>query len=374
MGHADGKPTYVYSLDWVRALTIVAVVAVHAVRFGLVPSRPDTGSLVQVLFQFGRVSFMVVTGFIVAYQYRSRTPRWMLFFQRRAKSAVAPYLIWLAVFLSLSVPVWPAAGFWHQYSRVLFTGNGHLYYLIITFQMYLLAPVLIWGLGALKRRLAWLAAASVIWEAGSWTMAGYLHQSGWAPALLVITYVGYFVLGGTLGYAWEAVRAWLRPRRRWLAVWMIPLWAAVILMFFTNLHWIGGLGVATSEFQPMSAVYCLGVTMVLLATGTWFEEARVQRPQLAWIVGLVADASFGIYLVHPLFVHGWLNLASRMGWSVNPVLNTAIALVLGVGLSIVVVVTIRLLPFSEYVVGTKRRIRATKVAASSSVSDHMAAS
>lgn len=349
-----GQRNYVHSLDWVRAITILAVVAVHAIRFGLVPAHPKVGSLVQMLFQFGRISFMVVTGFIVAYQYRHRSPRWLAFFRRRAKSAAAPYLVWLAVFLSLSVPLWPMGPFWHRFGEVLFTGNGHLYYLIITFQMYLLAPVLVWALLRLSRFPVWLAAAGLLWEVGSWTLAGYFHETGWAPALWVCTYVGYFVIGGVLGFHWSRVEEWLRNRRRMLTLGLPTLWALAILTFWIDVRWFGGLGRATSMFQPMSALYGMGVTILLLASGTWFEEARRTLPSLSQTVALLADASFGIYLIHPLFVHGWIDFAGRIGWMPHAVGNTTIAFLMGVSFSALAVFLIRRLPFSEYIIGTMR--------------------
>lgn len=353
------KSPYVHSLDWVRALTILSVVAVHSIRFGLVPEYPKLGSLLQLLFQFGRVSFMIVTGFIIAYQYHDRRPQWLTFFQRRTKSALVPYLIWLAVFLSFSVPVWPAATFLRYFGRVLLTGNGHLYYLIITFQMYLLAPVLIFILRRVEKYMVWFGAVAMAWELFSWTMASYGHQGGWAAPLWVSTYVGYFVLGGVIGFSWNKVRLWLNAHRAIVALGLPALWVVLTATFLADLHWVGGLASATSMFQPVSALYGVALTMTLLASGAWFEEARSHSKSLDSIIGIVADASFGIYLIHPIFVHGWLNMVGVLGWGLNPVMNTAIAFIVGAGFSVAGVFLIRHLPFSEYVIGTKRRQRKT---------------
>ena len=358
------KSPYVHSLDWVRALTILSVVAVHAIRFGLVPVYPKSGSLIQLLFQFGRVSFMIVTGFIIAYQYHDRRPQWSTFFQRRAKSSLVPYLIWLAVFLSFSVPVWPAAAFLRHFGRVLLTGNGHLYYLIITFQMYLLAPGLVFILRRAEKYIAWFGAVAIAWELFSWTMAGYGHQGGWAPSLWVSTYVGYFVLGGVIGFSWNNVRLWLNAHRAIVALGFPALWMGLTATFFGDLQWFGGLSVATSMFQPISALYCVALTMTLMASGAWFEEVRSQWKGLGSTIGIVADASFGIYLIHPIFVHGWLNMVGVLGWRLNPVVNTAIAFIAGAGFSIAGVLLIRYLPFSEYIIGTKRRQRKTSAKSS----------
>lgn len=359
---STSRKNYLYSLDWVRALTIAAVVMVHSVRFALVPADPLAGRLLQVLVQFGRVSFMIVTGFIIAYQYRERTPRWTSFFKRRAKSSGAPYLLWLILFLALAMPVWPVMPFVGRLSRVLFTGYGHLYYLIITFQMYLLAPVLVWALRKSGRRVMWLGFLGILWEVLSWTMSGYFHLRSWTPALFVSTYVGYFVIGGALGYEWDRYGAWMADHRRYFTYGLAPTAAMATAMFFLNLHWLGAQA-AVNEFQPMSAIYCLSITAMLLASGTWFEKMRSERSTLASGVSLVADASFGIYLVHPLFVHGWLHVAQWLGIALNAYVNTAVTLSLGLGLSVAMVAAIRLLPFSEWVIGTARRPAARVVSA-----------
>ncbi len=365
MSQTTGR-NYVYPLDFVRAITILAVVAVHAVRFGLVPSHPVAGGLVQLVFQWGRISFMVVTGFIVAYQYRDKNPRWWAFFGRRARSAGAPYLLWLALFLLETVPIWPLGPFLQQYLQVLPQGNGHLYYMIITFQMYLLTPVLIWTLRTSRQHMRWIVLAAMVWEVLSWTATGYFRQS-LAPPLWVTTYVGYFIVGASLGYYWPIWRARLASHRVLFRNLFVPALAVVAAAFFIDDRFIGGLFLATSMFQPSSVLFGLFMTMTLLAGGTWFEEVRPGRLRLAWAIGIVADASFGIYLVHPLFVHGWLDLAQAMHWHINSILNTGITFAAGVVLSLVVVWIIRLLPFSEYLIGTKRR-RNPRVNAATSTS------
>ncbi len=353
MAKTNGR-TYVYPLDFVRALTIVGVVAVHAVRFGLVPAHPATGGLTQLFFQWGRISFMIVTGFIVAYQYRDRSPRWWSFFGRRARSAGAPYVLWLAIFLLETVSLWPLGPYLSQYLHVLPNGNGHLYYMIITFQMYLLTPLLIWTLRKTKQHMRWIVLAAVMWQIVSWVMMGYFGQP-WAPPLWVTTYIGYFIVGGYLGYNWPVWRERLAARRALFRNLLIPAMLMVAAAFFVDDRFLGGLGLSTTMFQPSSVIFGLFITLTLLAGGTWFEEVRPERPRLAWGIGIVADASFGIYLVHPLFVHGWLDLARDMHWGINPILNTGITVVAGVVLSVAVVWIIRLLPFSEYIIGTKRR-------------------
>lgn len=363
MSHTPRKQ-YVYSLDMVRALSILGVVLVHSVRFALVPHRPISGSLLQLIFQFGRVSFMIVTGFILAYQYRQKSPRWLEFFKRRAISAALPYVIWLVIFLSLSVPLWPVVPFVKQYLGVLFTGDGHLYYMVITFQMYLLTPVLLFVLKKGERYLKWLAVLAILWEMFSWTMAGYFHELSWAPPLFVTAYVGFFILGGIIGHHWPQIESWISSHRQYGLMVLLPATTLIVATFFIDNKYLGGLNTATNMFQPMTVIYTLAITFALLTAGTWFAETRGHHPHVARVIGVIADASFGIFLVHPLFVHGWLDLLKWQGISINPYLNTLFTWGVGVLMSIMVVTLIRMLPFSEYLIGIRRRTQKAPVAVS----------
>ncbi len=199
---------YIYAIDFVRTATIVGVVMVHSVRFALAASVPLWGGLLQMFLQYGRESFMVVTGFVLVHQYLDRQPNWWSFWSRRYQSVLFPYLVWLALFVALSYPLWPLIPWLQEYVRVLPTGNGHLYYLVLTMELYVVAPLFL-ALVAWGRRHPWtLAGLAVLWELGSWTLAGYLGERIFAPQMLVFTYAGYFLLGGLAATHWKHVRAW----------------------------------------------------------------------------------------------------------------------------------------------------------------------
>jgi peptidoglycan/LPS O-acetylase OafA/YrhL len=187
----------------------------------------------------------------------------------------------------------------------------------------------------------------------SWTLTGYFHTH-LSPSLFVTTYLGYFVIGGVLGFHWAEVKGWLSVHRNWLLPSMLVAILAASSAFVYDLHQFGRPAAATNVFQPLSVVYTLGVFLVLLASGTWFEEVRPKRQRLGRTIKMVADASFGIYLVHPLFVHGWLSLAGAQDYAINPYLNTVLTGGFGVVFSMAAVFLVRQLPFSEAVIGTVR--------------------
>ncbi len=359
--------SYIYAIDFVRAGTIIGVVMVHSVRFALAASAPLWGGLLQMFLQYGRESFMVVTGFVLAHQYLDRQPNWWSFWSRRYQAVLFPYLVWLALFVAMSYPLWPLIPWFKEYVRVLPTGNGHLYYLVLTMELYVVAPLFL-ALVAWGRRHPWtLASFAVIWELGSWTLAGYLGERSFAPQMLVITYTGYFLLGGLAAAHWSHVRTWAKAHAAMVSALVV---AGLVLMagvYGADWAWKHSLGFATNVFQPVSVVYSLIITLGLFTAGTWFEGARDRRPTWDVWVRRIGNASFGIYLVHPIFVHGWLDFTGPSALAINPWLNTLLTALVALSMSLLTISWLQGRARLAWLVGKPRTVvgRLRRVAAQS---------
>ena len=342
---------HVYMVDWARALTILAVVAVHAVRFGAQAAAPASEGLVQLWLQVGREVFMSVTGFVLVYAYQGKPLPYVRFVHKRFLNIGVPYLIWLTVFLAMTVPIWPLTHFGGAWLAVLPTGNGHLYYLVITFQFYLLLPL--WLL--LQRRVpAWLLVGSTFaMQVAGFTLAQ--HGQEWAaPPLLFVTYLFDFALGAAAAKEWASVRAWAVRRRRRLLV-LAPLGMAGVAVVYALAIRAGTAPVAAATvFQPLTPFYTAAIMGAILAAGTWFEEQRGHWPRLSSLVLVVADASFGIYLVHMVILHAattwaWHHAGGLGPWGVS--LFAFAAALLG---SIAFVRLVRHTPVAPYLIGQTR--------------------
>ena len=346
---------YVYALDWLRAITILGVVAVHGVRLSLQHVDPAPEGAIQMLLQFGREGFMVMTGFVLTYQYASGRSNWFTFWKRRYQNVVFPYLLWVLVFLVLEVGVNPAGGLLGNYISAVETGNGHLYYLLITMQMYLVTPLMIW----LVRRLSaygWvLVAGSVLLEFMLWSLPAYQNGPSILDALGLWTYVGFYILGGAIGYHWSSIEGWVREHRRgFVAAWALAAIGTVPIYLAMD----AGQGVvsATNVFQPVSVVYTLAAVACILALGTWYADWRVRGGRLATLVFLLSEYSFAMYLVHPMFLDAWLWLTARL--ALNPWFNTVLVVVIGWAASLAASVLLRRLPGSPYIIGMSRAAHA----------------
>ncbi|MGC8487528.1 MAG: acyltransferase [Clostridia bacterium] len=344
------RPRHVYAVDFARAATILAVVAVHAVRFGAGSAAPVAEGLVQLWLQFGREVFMAVTGFVLVYAYGYKRPRWLNFYQKRFQNTGVPYLIWLGFFLALSTPLWPVLPFLRTWLAEVPNGAGHLYYLVITFQFYAIVPLWIW----LERRIPdrWLLLGAFIIQIGGFTLAS-LGIPGAAPQLWATTYLFDFALGAAAAMHWSTVADVIRRHRRHALVGLALGMALVAGVYAADMAWHVAPPAAASVFQPLSTVYTALVMAAVLAAGTWFEEVRERFSRFSVVTMWVADASFGIYLVHTLFLHLVLEQAPRLSW-LGPWGLSTLAFVAASVASVATVRLLRLTPVANYVVGQNR--------------------
>ncbi|MDQ1493239.1 MAG: hypothetical protein QOJ23_5753, partial [Actinomycetota bacterium] len=162
---------YLPQADVVRLLTFGAVIGVHAVAFTEAPSSRGWAGVLMLL-QFGREVFFALTGFVLVHSARGRTVDGRAFWRKRFPAVVAPYLAWSAIYTAFHV--WGPA---HQRltgAAVLWafaTGNAeyHLYFLLVSMQLYLVFPLLLRFVRRTEAR-AWpvlgvVAAVNVAWLA-----------------------------------------------------------------------------------------------------------------------------------------------------------------------------------------------------------------
>ena len=148
------KKKYLYEVDLMRCIFIFGVLANH-VTSAFIASL-STNSVPQLvllmthlLLHFTRMGFMFVTGLVLFLQYyKKEQVNYLTFWYKRYKGGGVPYLFWNGFFLifvaiaagtGLSFSSWAAA--W--YSALIHGNQFYMYYILVTFQLYLIFPLLI---------------------------------------------------------------------------------------------------------------------------------------------------------------------------------------------------------------------------------------
>jgi len=151
------------------------------------------------------------------------------------------------------------------------------------------------------------------------------------PDSVLPTYLLYVIAGGVAAWHLEAITAWtLAHRRLVLGGTMVSVAAAVAVFLVQRLVLGESTAAASGVFQPVVVVDSLAIAWTFFTAGvTWVEHGMPLRR----VVVPLSDASFGIYLAHPLVLMGMTAIAGPLGLlsaSTRAPLALVLAIVVGV--------------------------------------------
>jgi membrane-bound acyltransferase YfiQ involved in biofilm formation len=321
---SQARRPHIFELDPLRATTCMGVVAVHVLAFTLYLNSSSLGSLSQnalvVAFHYTREMFMFVTAFAMVYVYFGRPFQLKRFWAKRSIGVLLPYVFWSAVYTWFNFSNHNPLPFLHELYYNLITGNAsyQLYYILLTIQFYIILPVFLLFMKYVARH-PWvtLAISFLIQVAFLWFSYHYVQKNVlsaypfWRKFAkyedtFVLTYEFYFVLGGFAAIYYKQITEFLL-RNSWL---VISSFVAMLVMLW--LHFViqlrvehEGMGYALSVLQPVMVFYCL--SLILFAfwlVARWASKKNADgKPKGYRFWHMLSDASFGVYLVHALFLN-----------------------------------------------------------------------
>jgi peptidoglycan/LPS O-acetylase OafA/YrhL len=329
-------------VDVVRALTVAGVISVHVVAFTTDPASPMSGAVLALL-HVNREVFLLLSAFVLTYAYHGR-PRWKLtsFWRRRYWLIVVPYVTWSAIYcVTDGGPLTPVSSLAHRFVVDLLTGTAyyHLYFLLLSMQLYAMFPLLLRLVRSTRRRhhlellvgsFAAQVALTTVFHYGL-APTGLLGWWGRHADALLISYQFYVVAGAVAAAHLEGLGRWAACHRRQLLA-LVGGGALVGLGSYAMDLGLGGMSPARAAevFQPAIVLEATVVGLGLYGLGQWVCERRSRR--VDQVLRTTADASFGVYLAHPLVLQGALTLASATGLlAITTRLGTAVTLIVDLG-------------------------------------------
>ena len=284
--------------DALRALATVAVIVIHASYWPLQDRGADDAvwGSVTLLARFAVPAFVVLTGLVLGFRYGDERLGGG-FLLRRARRSVLPWLIWAPVFCVADL-LWMGgvSPSWGSVASFFGGGAGHLYFLLLVPQLYVL--LLLWP--ARRRALLTVTGAALALQLTLCAVRLYVPIPGGVVHQLMLEHgfelfpcwIGYFALGVLCG-------RWLRDRRgRGIPAWpfaaLLPLTAALLLWDDVTRSANGAYAMGTGAFlRPTLLPFALAVCGLAL-----FAAPRI----LPRGIDALSRHSLGVYIIHPLLL------------------------------------------------------------------------
>ncbi|MGZ4134562.1 MAG: acyltransferase [Tumebacillaceae bacterium] len=329
--------------DFIRALAALSVIAIHLTA-SYVTSN-SIGAVWNETMRYAVPTFLLLSGVVLMYQDLKKPPLSYLTFQRKRLGKVLwPYLLWSLFYVYyMARDVLKAQGL-HGAKRILDTmpdhfkngdGSYHLYFLLITLQLYLLYPLL----RAWMRRSPWtLLVASLALS----LYDQFSHYFGHAPWRydLFPNWLFYFVLGMFVVTKREWMEKHLPKQKIWLGV-----------------LWIAGLVVLIADGRITHSSYTsLKPTVMLYAVVSFFFfyavalGVKATTGRVGKLMDWLSTHSFFIFLVHPFVLNRLYLLSDKYDpkfW--NGTKGMIMLYVTTVVITLVVTYVVRLIPLTSFI-------------------------
>lgn len=306
------RPPHLWQVDVVRLAPMLGMIAVHVLLFTAPASSRWSGAALIVL-HVSREIFFFISAFVLTYALSAdRHPFGVkAFWRRRYPVVAAPYVAWTLVYWALLTALgWPRHVDVRGLGVDLLTGWFHLYFLLVTMQLYAVYPLLAWVVRRLRHHPWALLAASGAVQLGLTALLQYrpdLIPSGilgfflYAPIELT-SYQFYFVAGAVAAANLDACVRFIRRHWRGLRQAIVFVLLGAEACYLVNLHLGQSPPQASGVFQPV----VLPLVLAALA-GTWMLAERLRdwfpARSVAWRrIRIAADHSFAVFLAHAVLL------------------------------------------------------------------------
>ena len=286
-----------YWIDLTKSIAIFAVVLVHAVYmtappfYHFDPQYKLSWLSAMLFYSIGRIGvplFFMVSGYLMIKKEESI----IHFYSKRIQKLFIPLIVWSLIY----------ALFTHYFiqKKITFSLSTpffyHLWFLYVILFLYLITPLLI----AIRKTTSGkriFSILTIIWFILFLLfpylikLLGFTKVISYPYGTYYAGFAGYFILGYLLGELRITSKKQLIFT---LSVLLLSTTLTLYLTYHATLH----IGTFDSFF---SSYYSLSVFTATIAA-FFMLKYRTFKPYLQKQVTMVASLSFGIYLIHPIFL------------------------------------------------------------------------
>ncbi|MFC5405395.1 acyltransferase [Cohnella soli] len=309
-------------LQLVRALAILCVLTVHASASATIAMQHSGYywfyNFLNIFAKVGTPTFIFLSSFVLFYSYYCRPLDGKLissFYKKRLLYILVPYALFSVIYFvmvrySANEVLFDAdalATFWKK----LITGKAyaHLYFVFISIQFYVLFPVLLWATKRWARMVHFLIPIGFIVQWSFVLLNKYYWQvtnkGSWS-----LSYFSFFFLGAALGIYYPKIKNWIVVSKAnaslsrvlgWGLLW--ATWLTIALAHVSIYYQARANGVRYNSMLYEFLWNFHSITAALVIVQAAFFIYRRFPTSLSRLLQPIGQYSFGIYLIHLLFLY-----------------------------------------------------------------------
>lgn len=293
--------------DVAKIVAIFAVVTVHVCsepnfELGVLTDKTWTVTTAIEIFNRWCVPLFVMVSGMLLLQSRTVTETPGAFYRRRAARIAIPLIGWSIFYRFFADWTGPNDTF-EEHVQLIYSGNPyfHLYFLYLIAGLYLIAPYLARAIDGLSQsQLAGFSVGALAFGFFATGVPPWLPGTSYNGFSMFLPFVGYFLAGCWLG----RVRLDRQLVRAGVAVFVLVGIGATLATYefahvSTPLEWTYLYNYATPGVVVMSI--CVFIAIRYLC-----ERREARRPIVHMqALHYVGEATFGIFLIHPVFLQIW---------------------------------------------------------------------
>ncbi|AQQ54051.1 acyltransferase [Planococcus lenghuensis] len=304
-------------VQYARAFAIFAVLAVHSSSTGV--TLVSHSSFTFLFYNFfniagklGTPTFIFLSSFVLFYTYYYREFSFHLlkqFYKKRLLYILVPYLFFSIVYFSVVQLIYGEETSWALLIRDFFiklaTGDAyaHLYFVFVSVQFYLMFPVLLllFKKSAFIRRYALPIGIALQW---SWVWLNAEFFQSPMKGSIAFSYFMFYFFGAFLGVNYEKIAVYLFDWKRYtLAIAAIFIGYGFMMNLYVGVYYL----TRTGQLSPSNELVEFAWSMhALFASSSIFIVVHFFKFwKNEWVKNMLYEigaVSFGIYLIHPLFL------------------------------------------------------------------------
>jgi len=294
MAHFN-KSNYLFSIDGMRIIAILAVLLIHSTTTTLQLSKHDVDIAIfpLILNQIARFAvplFFLISGFVLELSCKNSFSL-LSYLKKRAFKIILPFVVW-SIFYTLAGNNWDVASlFRFKFATSLIDGSAsyHLYFVPTLLLLYLVFPLIHQNLRFVSKKSVLFA---IIFANISLSIVDYYAGRLMLPEVIRIALLSItvFTIGMVTSHHKDLIQSFTNKYFSKLLIFLLILISGITIhvYFLTILN--NTSGYIYNQYGPLNFVYTLLVALFLFAL---FEK---KKPN-AFLISL-SRLSFFVFFIH----------------------------------------------------------------------------